>query len=118
MEQRVLPNLSRAMISVLVGKQASNLINLERQLQASISIDYRFETLTVWALPRDMEAAVHQIEAMCEAHRSVAALQYTVSSSCVCTSLADPMSDEQSWWRLHLVLQPLVVFLCFVLHLK
>ena len=70
MERRVLSNLSRAMIGALVGKQQCNLIALERSLQASIAVDYRLETLTIWALPRDIELAVKQIEDMCETHRS------------------------------------------------
>lgn len=69
MEQRVLKNLSRAMIGALVGKQQCKLIALERELRASIAVDNRLELMTVWALPRDIDQAVHKIEEMCEAHR-------------------------------------------------
>ena len=47
MDQRVIGNLSRAMICSLVGKQQSKLIALERQLKASVGIDYREEVLTL-----------------------------------------------------------------------
>jgi hypothetical protein len=69
MEQRVIANLSRAMICSLVGKQQSKLIALESQLKASVGIDYRDEVLSVWALPQDIDAAVQQIEDLCEAYR-------------------------------------------------
>ncbi len=69
MEQRVIANLSRAMICSLVGKQQSKLIALERQLKASVGIDYREEVLTLWALPQDIDAAVQQIGDLCEAYR-------------------------------------------------
>lgn len=71
MEQRVLNSLSRAMISAIVGKQQCKLIALERELRASIAVDYRQETMTIWPLPRDIETAVQQIDDMCSAHRSV-----------------------------------------------
>ena len=70
MDQRVIGNLSRAMICSLVGKQQSKLIALERQLKASVGIDYREEVLTLWALPQDIDAAVQQIGDLCEAQVS------------------------------------------------
>ena len=82
MEQRVIANLSRAMICSLVGKQQSKLIALERQLKASVGIDYREEVLTLWALPQDIDAAVQQIGDLCEAYRYHAFP--IVFFSCVC----------------------------------
>ncbi len=82
MEQRVIGNLSRAMICSLVSKQQSKLIALERQLKASVGIDYRDEVLTLWALPQDIDAAVQQVEDLCEAYRYHALP--IILSSCMC----------------------------------
>ncbi len=88
MEQRELSSLSRSMITSLVGKQQCKLMDLEKQLKASTSVDYKREVVTLWALPKDMGAAVQQIEDMCEALRFVLSMFVQHPRACVFASQA------------------------------
>lgn len=64
-------DLSRAMITVLVGKQCCKLLALEREIQASLDVDLGQEVVTVWSLRANLDKAVQHLQGIINEYKYV-----------------------------------------------